>query len=66
VALITGNGHARADWGAPRDLAQVAPDLRVLSIGQFESMPEGEVPYDLWLVTDPAERKDPCNGFKIR
>jgi hypothetical protein len=36
----------------------------VLSIGQLEAMPEGEVAHDLWLVTAPAEREDPCKAFE--
>ncbi|WP_096784742.1 ChaN family lipoprotein [Rhodobacter sp. CZR27] len=60
VAVITGTGHARRDVGLPSVLAAVAPQLRVLSVGQFEEPPEGEVPFDLWLVTAPAEREDPC------
>ncbi|PWE31165.1 hypothetical protein DDZ14_14180 [Maritimibacter sp. 55A14] len=64
VAIITGNGHARVDRGIPAALAHAHPGLDVLSIGQLEAAPDGgEVPYDLWLVTDPAERGDPCAGF---
>lgn len=65
VAVITGNGHARRDWGLPRSLELAAPDLTVLSVGQLEHMPEGPVPYDLWLLTEPAERDDPCAGFSV-
>lgn len=63
VAVVTGNGHARTDRGAPSYLAAAAPEARVLALGQFEAAPEGEVPYDLWLVTAPAERSDPCAAF---
>ncbi len=63
VAVIAGAGHARTDWGVPAALALAAPELTVLSIGQMEAPPEGEPPYDLWLVTEPAERDDPCAGF---
>lgn len=64
VAVITGNGHARTDWGLPRMLARARPDLSVLTIGQFEAQPEGDTPYDLWLVTDPVDRPDPCEAFR--
>lgn len=64
VAVITGNGHARTDWGAPRLLGRIAPDLTSLSVGQFETPPEGDVPFDVWLVSDPVERGDPCEAFK--
>ena len=64
VAVITGNGHARTDWGVPSKIALAAPDVSVLSLGQLEAPPEdGAAPYDLWLVTEPAERPDPCEAF---
>ncbi|WP_434290514.1 ChaN family lipoprotein [Celeribacter sp. SCSIO 80788] len=65
VAVITGNGHARNDWGMPATLSLVAPELRILSIGQLETIPEETPPYDLWLVTAPVERDDPCAGFAM-
>lgn len=64
VALITGNGHARRDWGVPRMLALALPEAIVLTVGQFEDDPEDTVPFDLWLVTEPAEREDPCAAFR--
>ncbi len=65
VAVITGNGHARKDWGVPQALGRAAPDLTVLSVGQLEAAPETPPPFDLWLVTEPAERPDPCAGFEM-
>ncbi|MBN2906651.1 MAG: ChaN family lipoprotein [Rhodobacteraceae bacterium] len=65
VAVITGNGHARIDWGLAHALTRAAPDVTLLSLGQLESVPEGAPPYDLWLVTDPAPREDPCAGFAV-
>lgn len=62
VAVITGSGHARTDWGIPAALAQAAPELTVLSIGQTET-PGADQPYDLWIVTEPAQRDDPCAAF---
>ncbi len=60
VAVITGNGHARTDWGT----AALMPEgVTVLSVGQFEAAPEGAQPFDLWVVTEPAERDDPCAAF---
>lgn len=64
VAVITGNGHARRDWGLPAALAHAAPDLALISVGQLEEAPEEDAPYDLWLVTEPAQREDPCAGLK--
>lgn len=63
VVVIAGNGHARSDWGMPAVLAQAAPDVTVLSVGQLEAPPDEAPPYDVWLVTDAAERGDPCAGF---
>ncbi|MBK1636223.1 ChaN family lipoprotein [Rhodovulum adriaticum] len=63
VVVITGNGHARTDWGLPHALRLAAPDVSLLSVGQLESAPEGTPPHDLWLVTDPADRPDPCAAF---
>ncbi|MDO6481294.1 ChaN family lipoprotein [Shimia thalassica] len=61
VIVITGNGHARLDWGAPR---LVSADLSQRSIAQLEHQPEESVPYDFFVVTQAAEREDPCNAFK--
>lgn len=66
VAVITGNGHARRDHGAPALLAAASgPGLRILTLGQIErgeAAPENP-PYDLWHLTDPAPREDPCEGL---
>lgn len=64
VVLVTGNGHARIDWGVPALLAVEAPNLSVLVIGFLESPAEAEQPFDQWLVTEPAEREDPCLTFQ--
>lgn len=64
VVLISGSGHARTDWGVPALLALAAPELSVFSVGQTENAPEGDVPYDLLIVTDPAPRPDPCASFR--
>ncbi|GGH49703.1 hypothetical protein GVY41_05850 [Frigidibacter albus] len=65
VAVIAGSGHARRDWGIPAALALAAPELSVLSVGQIEA--EGDVepgqPFDVWLVTEPTPREDPCAAF---
>ena len=63
VVVITGNGHARLDWGAPRLLPE---RLSVRSIGQLERAPEGTPPHDAWIVTQAAEREDPCAAFKTQ
>ncbi|WP_428546684.1 ChaN family lipoprotein [Profundibacter sp.] len=60
VVLITGNGHARKDWGVPSMLEGV----KVLVVGFVEEPAEAEEPFDYWVVTKPAEREDPCLAFK--
>jgi uncharacterized iron-regulated protein len=64
VAVITGNGHARRDRGIPAYLEAARPGLEIVSLGQFEEPPEGDVPFDFWRVTEPAERGDPCEAFR--
>lgn len=64
VAVITGSGHARKDWGVPAVLADVAPELSVLSVGQIEGTSQANAPFDLWVVTDPIPRVDPCLAFR--
>lgn len=63
VAVITGNGHARLDWGAPATLAMARPELEILSVGQLEA-PEDGAPYDVWTVSKAPERGDPCDGLR--
>ncbi|WP_103332562.1 ChaN family lipoprotein [Pseudotabrizicola formosa] len=64
VAVITGSGHARTDWGLPAVLADAAPGVSVLSVGQMEGAAPENAPYDLWLVTEALEREDPCSAFR--
>jgi len=64
VVIITGNGHARKDWGVPRVLLNVSPELKVLSVGQIEGEITGTPPFDLYLTTSVAQRNDPCAVFK--
>jgi uncharacterized iron-regulated protein len=64
VVVITGNGHARRDWGVPSYLARMAPDVTVFVLGQSEGgrVPEGG--FDLVVDADPVDRDDPCAGFE--
>ncbi|MDT8856550.1 ChaN family lipoprotein [Paracoccaceae bacterium Fryx2] len=64
VAVITGNGHARRDRGMPAALALAAPQVTVLSVGLLEEAPALAAPFDLWIVTAPAAREDPCAAFE--
>jgi uncharacterized iron-regulated protein len=63
VVVITGTGHARRDTGLPAVLALADPTLAVLSVGQLESDPGSDAPFDLWLITPPTPRPDPCLAF---
>jgi uncharacterized iron-regulated protein len=71
VVVITGTGtgtgigigHARRDWGVPALIARNDPGIRVLSLGQVESDPGRDAPFDLWIVTPAPAREDPCLAF---
>lgn len=63
VIVITGNGHARRDWGMPAILARVAPDLEVRVIGQTEDDNPLRGAFDEVLSAPAAEREDPCAAF---
>ncbi len=65
VVVITGSGHARTDWGMPVVLQRAAPAVSVVSLGQLEEAPDENPPYDVWLITEPAPREDPCAGFAM-
>lgn len=67
AALITGNGHARTDRGAPAYLRRAAPGLSVLSVGMIEATEEAEAgPFDFTIWTAPHERGDPCAALLER
>lgn len=66
VAVITGSGHARTDTGLPAALRKAAPGISMVSLGQVErgeGLATEALPYDFWIVTEPAERPDPCLAF---
>lgn len=64
VVVITGNGHARTDVAIPASLASARPDLAVVALGQLEHAPDGEVPFDTFVVSPGPERGDPCAVFR--
>jgi uncharacterized iron-regulated protein len=64
VAVITGNGHARRDWGVPAYLGRVAPDLDVRVLGQTEAGAPLEGGFDEVLSAPAVERPDPCANFQ--
>ncbi len=63
VILITGNGHARSDWGVPAYLATVRPGLSVFTLGQSEA---GQISgaFDSVLDAAAVDRPDPCAAFR--
>jgi uncharacterized iron-regulated protein len=64
VAVITGNGHARRDWGVPAYLERVAPDLDLHVVGQSEDGRALDGVFDEVVTTDPRDRPDPCAAFQ--
>lgn len=64
VVIITGNGHARADWGVPAMLQQARPDLVVKTIGQAEDGNAPDGTFDLIYDAPAVDRPDPCDTFK--
>lgn len=63
VVVIAGTGHLSRESGAPALLERAAPELRQLVIGQFEADPD-QPAMDMWIVTDPHPRPDPCAAFR--
>jgi hypothetical protein len=64
VVVITGNGHAREDWGAPHLLRTAEPGVSVFSLGQGEA---GRMPDGIFgaMIDGPAtDRGDPCDAFR--
>jgi uncharacterized iron-regulated protein len=63
VAVITGTGHARKDWGVPVYLARVVPEITVFALGQSE---DGQIvgEFDSVLDSPKVARDDPCAAFK--
>lgn len=77
--LITGNGHARKDWGVPAALQAAAPEKTVISVAMIEIEPGQPLdraslaaefgadrpPFDYVIATwPPVDRGDPCAAFK--
>lgn len=63
VAVITGNGHARMDWGMPALMAFAAPEVRIFALGQGENGNAAEGVFALTLDAPAPERGDPCAAF---
>jgi uncharacterized iron-regulated protein len=67
VVLLTGNGHARNDVGVPFWLT-TNERRGVTTIGIVERgvADDGPAAFDTLIVTEAAERPDPCEGLKQR
>lgn len=64
VAVITGNGHARKDWGAPAALMWADNSVTVWALGQGEQAfgaPDGG--FDRVEISADVDRGDPCAAF---
>lgn len=64
VAVITGNGHARRDWGMPAMLERAAPDLDIWVLGQTEEDRPLEGDFDRVKSAPAPDRPDPCAAFQ--
>lgn len=64
VVVITGNGHARLDWGAPVYVMAAAPSVSIAALGQGEddSAPSGM--FDVVETASSVDRGDPCEAFR--
>lgn len=65
VVVITGNGHARKDWGATHLFSRAAPEVKVFALGQAEDgRPRPEGGFDVIESAPPVDRGDPCDAFR--
>jgi uncharacterized iron-regulated protein len=77
AVLITGAGHARADYGIPVYLNAKAASKQVISIAFFEVAEQktapleyarpygnGRLPFDYLWFTPRVDNEDPCEKFK--
>ncbi|MBI1417740.1 MAG: hypothetical protein GC146_11005 [Limimaricola sp.] len=70
VVVITGDGHARKDWGIPAMIHAARPDVTVFSLGQLEdgatTDPNLDTPPFDQVLTSPAPtgRGNPCEVFR--
>ena len=64
VAVITGNGHARRDWGMPAVLEFARSGLEIVVLGQTEDDGPLEGDFDEVISAPAVDRPDPCAAFK--
>ena len=70
AVLLAGNGHVRRDIGVPFWLA-ASERQSIVSIGMLEreddgSAPESTVAFDAYVITERADRADPCKDLTQR
>ncbi len=63
IVVITGNGHARKDWGMPVYLRAARPEVTVWSLGQSEGGVIAGM-FDQVHDAPSPERGDPCAAFR--
>ncbi len=73
AVLVAGNGHVRRDYGVPQLIDALAPSLKMSSVGFYERHGDRQElikslagRYDYVWLTEPMERSDPCENFKIK
>ncbi len=71
AVLIAGSEHVRLDRGAPRRLAQLAPDARIATLGFVEidprdpdAVPDAATPFDYVWLTPRLDLEDPCDKYR--
>lgn len=60
VIVITGNAFANEITGLPAVLRAADPSVRVVSLGQFEMIPDNYDDFGHILLSNAVDRKDPC------
>jgi len=66
VVVITGNGHARTDWGMPATLARARFGAKVVSVGQGEDNQAPTGDFDVLVMSPQVQRDDPCLAFRTQ
>ncbi|WP_223428483.1 ChaN family lipoprotein [Tateyamaria pelophila] len=64
VVVITGNGHARLDWGMPVYLSHAAPQVSITTLGQGEDGAALQGLFDITETAPGVDRPDPCLAFQ--
>ncbi len=60
VVVIAGSGHADKRRGAPVAITAADPELRVVTLGQFEAPPDADEHFDGVILAPAPARPDPC------